>query len=106
MTRLDKLIIALNVATVLVFGIVLVAVDRLDRDLRNAESRINNIRLTTEQIERDITELSEPRPPRPRQDSPPSEAVLRGEASVYSRAGCLGCNPERITASGEKLDDA
>ena len=32
--------------------------------------------------------------------------VLEGEASFYSRAGCLGCNELRIMANGEPLDDA
>ena len=31
--------------------------------------------------------------------------VLQGEASFYSRAGCLGCNPLRIMANGQPLDD-
>lgn len=32
--------------------------------------------------------------------------VLEGEASYYSRAGCLGCNAGRIMANGQPLDDA
>lgn len=31
--------------------------------------------------------------------------VLEGEASFYSRAGCLGCNPLRIMANGQPLND-
>ncbi len=31
--------------------------------------------------------------------------VMEGEASFYSRAGCLGCNPLRIMANGQSLDD-
>jgi rare lipoprotein A (peptidoglycan hydrolase) len=31
--------------------------------------------------------------------------VLQGEASYYSRAGCLGCNPLRIMANGQPLND-
>lgn len=31
--------------------------------------------------------------------------VLEGEASYYSWAGCLGCNPRRIMANGEQLND-
>jgi rare lipoprotein A (peptidoglycan hydrolase) len=31
--------------------------------------------------------------------------VLEGEASFYSRAGCLGCNPARIMANGQPLND-
>lgn len=31
--------------------------------------------------------------------------VLQGEASFYSRAGCLGCNPGRIMANGQPLND-
>lgn len=32
--------------------------------------------------------------------------ILEGEASYYSRAGCLGCNPLRIMANGQPLNDA
>jgi len=32
--------------------------------------------------------------------------VLEGEASFYSRAGCLGCNPLRIMANGQPLNDS
>lgn len=38
----------------------------------------------------------------PTQDSP---VVLEGEASFYSRAGCLGCDPQVIMANGQPLDD-
>lgn len=31
--------------------------------------------------------------------------ILEGEASYYSRAGCLGCNPALIMANGQTLDD-
>lgn len=31
--------------------------------------------------------------------------VLDGEASFYSREGCLGCNPKRIMANGQPLED-
>lgn len=31
--------------------------------------------------------------------------VMEGEASFYSRAGCLGCNPGRIMANGQPLND-
>ena len=31
--------------------------------------------------------------------------VLEGEASYYSRAGCLGCDPQMIMANGQPLDD-
>lgn len=31
--------------------------------------------------------------------------LLEGEASFYSRAGCLGCNPLRIMANGQPLRD-
>lgn len=31
--------------------------------------------------------------------------VMEGEASFYSRAGCLGCNPMRIMANGQPLND-
>lgn len=31
--------------------------------------------------------------------------VMEGEASYYSRAGCLGCNPLFVMANGQVLDD-
>ncbi len=31
--------------------------------------------------------------------------VMQGEASYYSREGCLGCNPLRIMANGQPLND-
>jgi len=31
--------------------------------------------------------------------------VLEGEASYYSRAGCLGCDPNMIMANGQPLND-
>lgn len=31
--------------------------------------------------------------------------VLQGEASYYSRAGCLGCDPQAIMANGQPLND-
>lgn len=31
--------------------------------------------------------------------------ILEGEASTYSREGCLGCRPDRIMANGKKLED-
>lgn len=37
--------------------------------------------------------------------TPISKYVI-GEASYYSVAGCLGCDPEAIMANGEKLDDS
>lgn len=36
----------------------------------------------------------------------PRSIVLEGEASYYSRTGCLGCNPLRIMANGQPLDDS
>ena len=35
----------------------------------------------------------------------PVSNYVTGEASYYSIAGCLGCDPEAIMANGEKLDD-
>lgn len=32
--------------------------------------------------------------------------VLEGEASYYSRAGCLGCDPAMIMANGQPLNDS
>ena len=39
-------------------------------------------------------------------ESHESTVLLTGQASVYSVDGCLGCDPERIMANGEKLDDS
>lgn len=33
------------------------------------------------------------------------KGIWNGQASVYTEEGCLGCDPNLITASGEKLDD-
>ncbi len=38
----------------------------------------------------------------PKLDEP---VVMEGEASYYSRAGCLGCDPNVIMANGQPLDD-
>lgn len=41
------------------------------------------------------------------QPSPtPEPRVVKGEASYYSRSGCLGCNKNMIMANGESLDDS
>jgi rare lipoprotein A (peptidoglycan hydrolase) len=53
--------------------------------------------------------LAFPSAPRNQQPAPSTgDAVLalEGEASYYSRAGCLGCNPLRIMANGQPLDDS
>lgn len=34
-----------------------------------------------------------------------TQLVLEGEASYYSRAGCLGCDPRMIMANGQPLND-
>ncbi len=34
-----------------------------------------------------------------------NKIILEGEASFYSRAGCLGCNELRVMANGKPLDD-
>lgn len=57
-----------------------------------------------------------PIPPVSNDLTPPKEEIsnldneltgnkLTGEASYYTVDGCLGCNPQRIMANGEKLDD-
>lgn len=41
-------------------------------------------------------------------ETPPSgnpEVVAQGHVSHYSRAGCLGCDPNFIMANGQPLDD-
>ena len=42
----------------------------------------------------------------PKAVAPPSGPVtMEGEASYYSRAGCLGCNAARTMANGQPLND-
>lgn len=48
--------------------------------------------VVTAQVERVFPALDQP-------------VVLEGEASYYSRAGCLGCDPLMIMANGQPLDD-
>ena len=36
---------------------------------------------------------------------PAAVVVMEGEASYYSRAGCLGCDPQMIMANGQPLND-
>lgn len=36
----------------------------------------------------------------------PAGRGIMGKVSYYSRAGCIGCSPNMITASGEPLDDS
>ena len=31
--------------------------------------------------------------------------VMQGEATYYSRAGCIGCSPKLLMANGQPLDD-
>lgn len=38
--------------------------------------------------------------------APGEPVVLEGEASYYSRTGCLGCSPSLTMANGQSLDDA
>lgn len=40
-----------------------------------------------------------------KQQSTSGNVINAGNASYYSIDGCLGCNPGRIMANGEKLDD-
>lgn len=44
-----------------------------------------------------------PVPPAPPDGGP--AVVMEGEASYYSRAGCLGCDPQVIMANGQPLND-
>lgn len=37
---------------------------------------------------------------------PQPTVVMEGEASYYSRAGCLGCDPNVIMANGQPLNDS
>jgi len=45
-------------------------------------------------------------PIQPVSPTPGAPLVLEGEASYYSRAGCLGCDPLRIMANGQPLNDS
>ncbi len=45
-----------------------------------------------------------PVPPAPPAGGP--AVVMEGEASYYSRAGCLGCDPNVIMANGQPLNDS
>lgn len=45
--------------------------------------------------------ISEPTP-----TQTPTPGIVRGRASYYSRAGCLGCSPTLTMANGKPLDDA
>lgn len=44
--------------------------------------------------------------PTPTPTQTPSEPKLRGTASYYSRAGCLGCSKTLTMANGQTLDDS
>ena len=46
-----------------------------------------------------------PRPTEASNEYRPTGGGITGYVSYYSRAGCLGCDPNFITASGEPLDD-
>lgn len=62
--------------------------------------------LTTKSTQKDTTtKVSAPAKKITRQPLT-TPLVLEGEASYYSRAGCLGCNPGRIMANGQPLNDA
>lgn len=49
-----------------------------------------------------------PAPPAPLRQSADGGpvVVMEGEASYYSRAGCLGCDPQVIMANGQPLNDS
>lgn len=66
------------------------------------------INVTTETVT--VEPTSTPKPtttPTPTQKPviKPTKVLNTGNASYYSIDGCLGCNPGRIMANGEKLDD-
>jgi rare lipoprotein A (peptidoglycan hydrolase) len=46
-----------------------------------------------------------PAPIAPAAPSGSAVVVMEGEASYYSRAGCLGCDPQMIMANGQPLND-
>lgn len=41
----------------------------------------------------------------PKRPQTPVSDPTSGKASYYSINGCIGCNPDRIMANGERLDD-
>ncbi len=59
------------------------------------------------QLERRRLAYAPALPPAANKPQPQAGAplTLQGEASYYSRAGCLGCNPARIMANGQPLND-
>lgn len=55
-----------------------------------------------------LSEDVPPEPPKPVNIAQPGTGIiltLEGEASYYSRAGCLGCSPTMTMANGQPLDD-
>lgn len=61
------------------------------------DAQLQDIKKSNNQIERTLQEYI---------DRPVTTSrVLQGEASIYSVDGCLGCDPNRIMANGERLDD-
>lgn len=70
--------------------------------LKNLDRQLQEIKKSNDKIEQDIEKILN----RPVETSvKPSGKTLTGQASVYSENGCLGCDPARIMANGERLDD-
>lgn len=53
-----------------------------------------------------VAQAQEATPAATLEATPEPEAILQGEASYYSREGCLGCSPTLTMANGEELDDS
>lgn len=67
------------------------------RQLEKLDIQLQNIKAGNDRLENTLQEYIN----RPIKTS----KILQGEASIYSIDGCLGCDPDRIMANGEKLDD-
>jgi rare lipoprotein A (peptidoglycan hydrolase) len=83
------------------------------RQVKEKEQEIEKLKQEIEQKDEKIQELSYIQSQRRVSVSSMSiegstlfgEGKLEGRISHYSREGCLGCDPERIMANGEPLDD-
>lgn len=103
---LTTLVVLLILLALIAPFVVLSHGERLDR----LQFRFINLDERLDAIEAELKKLeAEPKTSGPRegpQDPTEARTIIRGTASVYSRAGCLGCSRNLITASGEPLDDS
>lgn len=70
--------------------------------LKQMNRQLEKIQESNDRIENNLNEYQKTSPtPKPTASAP----VVQGQASVYTEAGCLGCDEEQIMANGEKLND-